>query len=69
MSQQIKYEDEIIKELHDMPDDQVRNILNIIRIFKKSIIMQRNEDFYLKKEFDNWDALSDEALHNFEGSL
>lgn len=69
MSQQIKYEDEIIKEIRDMSDEQIRNLLNIIRIFKKSIIMQRDGDFYLKREFDNWDALSDEALHNFEGSL
>ncbi len=69
MPKQIKYEDEIIKELRDMPDEQIRNLLNIIRISKKSIIMQRDEDFYLKKEFDNWDALSDEALENFEKSL
>lgn len=66
MSQQIKYEDEIIKEIRDMSDEQIRNILNIIRIFKKSIIMQRNEDFYLKKELDEWDTLSGEALKNFE---
>lgn len=69
MSHQIKYEDEIIKELQDMPDKQILNVLNIIRIFKKSFVMQRDEDFYLKKEFDNWDALSDEALENFEGAL
>lgn len=66
MSQQIKYEHEIINEIRDMSDEQIRNILNIIRIFKKSIIMQRNEDFYLKKEFDEWDTLSGEALKNFE---
>ena len=52
-----------------MSDEQILNLLKIIRIFKKSIIMQRDEDFYLKKEFDNWDGLSDEALKNFEGSL
>ncbi len=66
MSQQIKYEHEIINEIRDMSDEQIRNILNIIRIFKKSSIMQRNEDFYLKKELDEWDTLSDEALNNFE---
>jgi len=69
MSQQIKYEDEIIKEIRDMSDEQILNLLKIIRIFKKSIILQRNEDFYIKKEFDEWDTLSDEALKNFEGSL
>ncbi|MCR4321104.1 MAG: hypothetical protein NUV74_12315 [Candidatus Brocadiaceae bacterium] len=52
-----------------MSDEQILNLLKIIRIFKQSIIMQKNEDFYLKKEFDEWDTLSDEALKNFEGSL
>ena len=31
--------------------------------------MQSEEGFYIKKEFDAWDTLSDDALHNFEGSL
>ena len=69
MPLQTKYEKEVVKELQDMSDEQIRNLLNIIRIFKKSIILQRNEDFYIKKEFDEWDTLSDEALKNFEGSL
>ena len=60
---------EIIKELQDMSDEQILNLLKIIRIFKQSIIMQKNEDFYLMKEFDEWDILSDEALQNFERSL
>ena len=55
--------------MQDMSDEQILNLLKIIRIFKKSIILQRNEDFYIKKEFDEWDTLSDEALKNFEGSL
>ena len=69
MPQQIKYKDEVLRELQDMPDKQILNILNIIRIIKKSIIMQRDEDFFLKMEFDHWDALSDEALQDFEGAL
>jgi hypothetical protein len=66
---QVKYEEEIIKELQNMPDEQILNLLNIIRIFKKSIVMQREADFYLKKEFIEWDTLSDEALNNFETNL
>ena len=67
---QIKfYEEEIKKELQDMPDEQFPNLLSIIRIFKKSITMQREADFYLKKEFDEWDTLSDEALSDFEANL
>jgi|YelNatPaOPRAMG01_1025707.scaffolds.fasta_scaffold56451_2 hypothetical protein len=64
-----KKEDEIIKELQDIPDEQLPNLLNIIRIFKKSINMQKEVDFYLKKELNEWDILSDEALSNFEASL
>jgi hypothetical protein len=45
------------------------NLLSLIRIFKKSIITQRDADFSLKKEFDDWDALSDEALNTFEAAL
>ena len=69
METQLKYKEEIIKELQNMPDEQMLNLLNLIRIFKRSIIMQRDSDFYLKKEFDDWDVLSDEALNNFEATL
>jgi len=69
MQEQVKYKEEIIKELQNMPDGQMLNLLNLIRIFKRSIIMQRDSDFYLKKEFDDWDVLSDEALNNFEATL
>ena len=69
MHTQMKYEDEIIKELQNIPDEQILNLLNMIRIFKKSINMQREADFYLKKEFDEWDILSYEALSNFEAKL
>jgi len=69
METQVKYKEEIIKELQNMPEGQMLNLLSLIRIFKKSIIMQRDSDFYLKKEFDDWDTLSDEALNNFEATL
>ena len=68
MQTQVQYE-EIIEELRDMPNEQMHNLLNLIRIFKKSIIMQRDSDFYLKREFDEWDVLSNEALSNFEATL
>ncbi|MEW6068162.1 MAG: hypothetical protein AB1610_07730 [Nitrospirota bacterium] len=69
MQTQVKYKEDIIKEVQNIPDEQMLNLLHLIRIFKKSIIMQRDSDFYLKKEFDDWDALSDEALNNFEATL
>ena len=33
------------------------------------IIRQRELDFELKKEFEEWNKLSDEAFLNFEGTL
>jgi len=69
MQTQLKYEQEIIKELQNMPDEQMLNLLSFIRIFKKSILTQRDVDFSLKKELDEWDTLSDEALCNFEANL
>ena len=69
MQTQIKYEQEIINELQNMPDEQMLNLLSFIRLFKKSIITQRDVDFSLKKELDEWDTLSDEALSNFEANL
>ncbi len=63
------YKQEIINEIKDLSDEQTANLLKIIRIFKESIIKQREYDFELKKEFEEWDALSDEALINFERTL
>ncbi len=63
------YKQEIINEIKDLSDEQTANLLKIIRIFKESIIKQREYDFELKKEFEEWDALSDEALINFERAL
>ncbi|MFZ7122080.1 MAG: hypothetical protein ACOWWH_14160 [Eubacteriaceae bacterium] len=42
------------------------NLLKIIRIFKDSLKKQKNEFEDLKKEFREWDKLSNEALDNFE---
>lgn len=69
MQTHIQYEKEIMEELKNMPNEQILNLLNIIRIFKKSIIIQREVDFSIRKEFDEWDTLSDEALNNFEVTL
>ena len=65
----LSYREEILNEIKDLPDDQISSLMKIIRIFKESIIRQREYDFALKKEFGEWDKLSDEALVNFEGAL
>ncbi len=64
-----KYKEEIFNEIKDLSDEQIANLLKIIRIFKESVVFQREYDFGLKKEFEEWDRLSDEAILNFEESL
>lgn len=64
-----KYNEEIFNEVKDLSDEQIASLMKIIHIFKESIIRQRELDFRLQKEFEEWDRLSDEALLNFEDSL
>ncbi|HLB69988.1 MAG TPA: hypothetical protein VJJ51_02985 [Candidatus Methanoperedens sp.] len=64
-----KYKEELLKEIKDLSDDQISYLVKITRIFKESIIRQKEYDFGLKKEFEEWDNLSDEALLNFEEAL
>lgn len=64
-----KYKEEIFNEFKDLSDEQIANLMKIIHIFKESIICQRELDFGVKKEFEEWDRLSDEALLNFEDTL
>jgi hypothetical protein len=64
-----KYKEELLNEIKDLSDEQIDNLVKIIRIFKESIIRQKEYDFGLKREFEDWDHLSDEALLNFEDTL
>ena len=64
-----KYVDEILNEVKDLPEEQISNLLKIIHLFKESIIKQREHDFAIKVELEEWDRLSDEAFMNFERSL
>ena len=65
----IVYQKKILEEVKDLPEEQISNLLKIIRIFKNSIIKQRKESVGLNKEFREWDKLSDEAFVNFERKL
>jgi len=64
-----KYKKELLKEIKDLSDEQISYLVKITRIFKESIIRQKECDFELKKEFEEWDNLSDEAFLNLEGTL
>ena len=60
------YQKKILEEVKDLPEEQISNLLKIIRIFKNSIIKQRKVDVGLNKEFREWDKLSDEAFVDIE---
>ena len=64
-----KYKKELLKEIKDLSDEQISYLVKITRIFKESIIRQKECDFGIQKEFEEWDNLSDEALLNLEGTL
>ena len=64
-----KYKEEVLNEIKDLSDEQASNLLQIIHIFKNSLIRQRECDFDLKREFEDWERLSDEAITNFERML
>lgn len=61
--------EEIFNEVKDLSDEQIASLMKIIHIFKESILRQRELDFRLQKEFEEWDRLSDEALIDFEDTL
>ena len=65
----LSYQKKILDEVKDLPEEHMPNLLKIIRIFKDSIKKQKNEFEDLKKEFKEWDKLSDEALDNFERTI
>ena len=62
----LPYQKKILNEVKDLPEEQMPNLLKIIRIFKDSLKKQSSGFEDLKQEFKEWDDLSDEALDNFE---
>lgn len=69
MSTSPKYKDEVLSELEGLPDEQITNLIKIIRLFKESITRQKEYDLGLNTEFQEWDKLSDEAILDFERTL
>jgi len=51
----LSYEKKILDEVKDLPEEQMPNLIKIIRIFKDSLKKQKNEFEDLKKEFKEWD--------------
>lgn len=69
MATLLKHKEEILKEFEGLSDKQVTHLIAVIRLIKKSILLQREYDFDLKNEFEGWDKLSDEAILDFERGL
>ena len=69
MTTLLHYRDDLLNEVKDLSDDQLSSLLKIVRIFKETLNRQRQNDFALQKEWEEWDALSDEALNNYEAIL
>jgi hypothetical protein len=64
------YRQALIDEVKELPEEAFPNLLQIVRLFKESILLQsRQAASTLKKELAQWDELSDEALLEFEKEL
>ena len=58
----------IIKAVKSLPEDKQFEVLDSIE-YLQSKTAAKEKSFALKKEFLEWDDLSDEALNNFEVNL
>jgi hypothetical protein len=64
------YQQALIDEIRELPEEAFPNLLQIVRLFKESVLLQsRQAALSLQQEFAEWDQLSDEALTEFEKGL
>jgi hypothetical protein len=70
MDKNIDYQQALIEEVKGLPEEAFPNLLQIVRLFKESMLLQsRQAALALQEEFAQWDQLSDEALLDFEKDL
>ncbi len=65
----IEYQQKLIDEVKDLPEDMFPNLLQIIHLFKASVLQAQHEMAELSQELALWDRLSDEAVQEFEQGL
>lgn len=65
----IEYQQKLIDEVKDLPEDMFPNLLQIVHLFKASVLQTQHEMMELDKELALWDRLSDEAMQEFEKGL
>jgi len=70
MEKTMNYQQALIEEVKELPEEAFPNLLQIVRLFKESMLLQsRQAALTLQEEFAQWDQLSDEALIDFEKGL
>ncbi|MCI0490776.1 MAG: hypothetical protein L0229_29635 [Blastocatellia bacterium] len=70
MNETTNYQQELLSEVQELPEEAFPNLLQIVRLFKESVLLQsRQSALALQDEFAQWDQLSDEALTEFEKGL
>ena len=70
MDKVLDYHQALIDEIRELPEEAFPNLLQIVRLFKESLLSQsRQAALALQTEFTQWDRLSDEALVEFEKEL
>jgi hypothetical protein len=68
--QKTDYRQALLDEIEDLPAETIPNLLQIVQLYKESVLTQAQKAVLeLQTEFDEWDRLSDEALHEFEKGL
>lgn len=64
------YQQALIDEIQELPEEAFPNLLQIVRLFKESVLLQSHQAaLSLQQEFAEWDQLSDEALTEFENAV
>ena len=64
------YQQALLDEVRELPEESFPNLLQIIRLFKESLLLQsKKAALAMQAEFTEWDQLSDEALLDFEKGL
>ncbi len=73
MDRALIYQQTLLEEVRELPEEAFPNLLQIVRLFKESILLQSQRAtltyLTLRDELVQWDKLSDEALVNFEKEL
>lgn len=65
----LQQREKLMEEVNDLPEEMFPNLLQIVHLFKASVLQTRQELLALHKEFELWDRLSDETLLEFEKGL